>query len=86
MHDWAAREFSALKTRQSELLGSAAAQPSRGRGIPQRFAQNLTLYHVNELAEGVVACVASIRSGGVTTHLAFSKFEIVAARLAVQRW
>ena len=40
------------------LLGSAAAQSTIPRrpstGIPKRFAQNLTLYHVNELSEGVV--------------------------------
>ena len=38
------------------LLGSAAAQSTipRRPGIPKRFAQNLTLYHVNELSEGVV--------------------------------
>ena len=43
------------------LLGSAAAQstyplPRRpSTGISPRFAQNLTLYHVNELAEGTEA-------------------------------
>ena len=41
------------------LLGAAAAQSTVPRrpstGISPRFAQNLTLYHVNELAEGTEA-------------------------------